>query len=139
MKTKKIALTFVCVAMCAILLLSLCSCMKIGMKENTIVDRLQDAGASVRYERSTPMTPIGAGYNLEDLILATLTQGEESEEVWTLYVICAGDERAADWAEESCKKYVADNGEETVGWNTYRYERVILCGHYKLLAIARGY
>ncbi len=139
MKTKKLTLIITCVAMCLILVMSLCSCMKIGMKKNTIVDKLKDAGATITDERTTPMAPIDAGYNLEDLILATLKQEGETEEVWTLYVICTGDERAADWAEDSCKKYINEHSDETVGWNCYRYERIILCGHYKLVAIARGY
>lgn len=139
MKTKKITLAVVCCLISIILLVSLCSCMKIGMKKNTIIDRLEDAGATIQYQRTTPMCPIDAGYNLEDLILSTLTQDGEGAEVWTLYVICAGDERAADWAEESSKKYIEDHLEECAGWNYYRYERVILCGHYKLLSIARNY
>lgn len=141
MKKKKFISILLVFTTCLALAFSLTACMKIGMKKNNLVKKLQDSGASVEYLRTTPMTAGESGYNFEDLILSkmTLTDDDGAETEEELYVIFAADEYSADWAEERCKSYISENAETLVKWNVYRYDRVILCGHYKILAVARGY
>lgn len=145
MKKKKLVLSVLCVALICVLLSSLTACMKIGMRQENVVKKLTESGATIRYERNTPMTKDGQNdQKLGDLIYSTKTftetvDGAENEVVRELYVIFAGNDSSADWAEKRCKDYVSQNAETLEGWETYRYDRVILCGHYKLLAIARGY
>lgn len=144
MKKRNFVLIMLVLTMCLTLVFSLTACMKIGMKKNSIVKKLQDSGASVEYLRTTPMTAGESGYNFEDLILSKMTvtdsaDEEQSESEGELYVLFAADELSADWAEERCKAYISENAETLAKWNVYRYDRVILCGHYQILAIARGY
>lgn len=118
------------------------ACMKIGMRKSNVLKNLEEAGATVEYKRTTPMTKDGEkDYPFEDLIYATkaYSEGEDAETLQELYVIFCGNDDAADWTEESCKKYVEDNPDTTVKWNTYRYDRVILCGYYKLVSVVRSY
>ena len=137
MKKKKLVLSVLCVALICVLLSSLTACMKIGMRQENVVKKLTESGATIRYERNTPMTKDGQNdQKLGDLIYSTKTftetvDGEESEVVRELYVIFAGNDSSADWAEKRCKDYVSQNAETLEGWQTYRYDRVILCGHYK--------
>lgn len=58
---KKVALSITCVVMVCVLLASLTSCMKIGMKQNAIESRLKEAGATISYERTTPITKEAKG------------------------------------------------------------------------------
>ena len=145
MKKKRIALSIVCVLMICVLLSSLTACLKIGMRQENVEKKLTENGATIRYERNTPMTKDGqSDHKLQDLIYSTKTytenvDGVEKEVEKELYVIFAGDDASAAWAEERCKSYVSENAETLVGWETYRYDRVVLCGYYKLLAVARGY
>ena len=67
---KKLILSITCVLLACVLLASLTSCMKIGMKQNSIESRLKEVGASISYERTTPMTNGSKGYSFEDLILS---------------------------------------------------------------------
>lgn len=58
---KKVALSITCVVMVCVLLASLTSCMKIGMKQNAIESRLKESGATISYERTTPITKEAKG------------------------------------------------------------------------------
>lgn len=114
------------------------------MKQNAIETRLKDAGATVSYERTTPMTKGASGYVFDDLVLSTKTyrrtvDGQETEVVEELYIIFCGNDPTADWAEKACKSYISDNKSESDKWIAYRYDRVVMCGYYELLSIARNY
>ena len=161
---KKLILSITCVLLACVLLASLTSCMKIGMKQNSIESRLKEVGASISYERTTPMTNGSKGYSFEDLILSekSYTYTVDSQEVeltQQLYVIFCGDDESADFAESACKEYVSKYSTDNVAdlaseivvvarnppspklykWNVYRYDRVVMCGYYELLTIARNY
>ena len=155
---KKLILSISCVLLVCVLLASLTSCMKIGMKQNSIESRLKEVGASISYERTTPMTNGSKGYSFEDLILSekSYTYTVDSQEVeltQQLYVIFCGDDESADFAESACKEYVSKYSTDYVAdlvspqdpespklykWNVYRYDRVVMCGYYELLTIARN-
>lgn len=144
MNKKRVLLIIATLLIVCMLCASLTACMKIRMRKSSIVDRLEDVGATIEYKRTTPMTKDGEKeYSFEDLIYVTksYSEGEEGdcEILQELYVIFCGSDDGADWAEEACKKYVEDNPDITVKWNTYRYERVIMCGYYELLKEARTY
>lgn len=139
---KKLLLFTTSILVVCLLLATMTACMKIGMRKSNVLKSLEEAGATVEYKRTTPMTKNGEkDYSFEDLIYATKAygEGEDSETLQELYVIFCGSDDCADWAEESCKKYVDDNPDTTVKWNTYRYDRVILCGYYKLVSAVRSY
>ena len=137
-------LLLICVILIAGLLgVSLTSCLKIGMRENNVRDRLNEAGVTVKYERTSPMTSEGQnGYKIGDIMHGTMIVSEnvddeavEREE--NIYVFFAGDIRSADWVENVSKKYVEDNA--LSHWNVYRFEEVVAVGYYKLVAIVRQY
>ena len=65
--------------------------------------------------------------------------GQETEVVEELYILFCGDDPTADWAEKTCKSYVSDNKSESDKWISYRFDRVVMCGYYELLSIARNY
>lgn len=144
MSKKRVMLTIATVLIVCLLAVSLTACMKIRMRKSSIVDRLEDIGATIEYQRTTPMTKGGEKeYSFEDLIYSTKAyndvENDDSEIIQELYVIFCGSDSAADWAEDACKKYIEDNPDITVKWNTYRYERVIMCGYYELLTEVRTY
>jgi len=141
---KKRVITVLCALTLAIVLtFSLTACMKIGMQKNNIVKRLDEAGIAYAYERTTPITKDGEReYAFEDLLHCTkvyteTVDGVETEVVKELYIIFAGNDKAAEWALEKANAYINDNNLEK--WNAYRYEKVVMCGYYELLAAARSY
>lgn len=114
------------------------------MKQNGIESRLKDAGATKQYVRTTPMTKDSKGYVFEDLIYSTkeftrTVDGKEVTATEELYVIFCGNDPTADWTENACKAYLKDNKTESDKWLVYRYDRVVMCGYFELLAIARNY
>ncbi len=141
---KKVIMSITVALLACILLVGLTSCMKIGMKQNAIESRLKEAGASISYVRTTPMTAQAKGYVFEDLIRSTKTytrnvEGQDTEITEELYIIFCGNDSTADWTENACKTYISDNKKDSDKWLSYRYDRVIMCGYYELLAIARNY
>ncbi len=126
-----------------VLAVTLTACLKIGMQKNNIKKRLDEAGVSYTYERTTPITKDGErDYTFEDLMHCTKTytttvDGVETEVVQELYIIFAGSDAAAEWAKDKADAYVADNSLEK--WTTYIYDKVVMCGYYELVAIARSY
>ncbi len=143
MKKKIVAFTS-CILLICVLATVLTSCMKIGMRQSSVEKRLREAGASISYMRSTPMTGDGVGYRFNDLIHSTKayvvnSDGVESEVERELYVIFADDDASAQKAYEACKTYIESQGDALYKWNCYIYERVVLCGYYELLAVARNY
>jgi hypothetical protein len=134
---KKVALSITCVVMVCVLLASLTSCMKIGMKQNAIESRLKESGATISYERTTPITKEAKGCVFEDLIRSTkvytrTVDRQVSEVTEELFIIFCGNENA-------CKTYLADNKSDSDKWISYRYDRIVMCGYYELLSIARNY
>lgn len=130
--------------MVCVLLASLTSCMKIGMKQNAIESRLKESGATISYERTTPITKDAKGYVFEDLIRSTkvytrTVDGQVSEDTEELFIIFCGNDVTADWTENACKTYLADNKSDSDKWISYRYDRIVMCGYYELLSIARNY
>lgn len=123
---------------------SLTACLKVGMQKSSIVRRLDKAEVGYTYERSTPITKEGErDYPFEDLMHCTKTylqtvDGVESEVVRELYIIFAGSDEAAEWAKTKADEYVESNP-DLYKWNTYIYDRVVMCGYYELLSIARSY
>lgn len=141
---KRLCLSVICALLACVLLVSLTSCLKIGMKQNAIESRLKEAGATVSYERTTPMTKGASGYVFDDLVYSAKTythtvDGQETEVVEELYIIFCGNDVTADWTENACKTYISDNKSESDKWIAYRYDRVVMCGYYELLSIARNY
>lgn len=141
---KKRVLTVIsALVLVAMLAVTLTACLKIGMQPNNIKKRLDEGGVAYTYERSTPITKDGeSSYSFGDLMHCTKTyteivDGVESEVVKEMYVIFANNDESAAWAKEQADKYVSDNNLEK--WNTYIYDRVVMCGYYELVAIARSY
>ncbi len=90
------------------------------------------------------MTKGATGYVFDDLVLSTkpytrTVDGQETEAVEELYIIFCGNDATADWAENACKSYISANKSELDKWIAYRYDRVVMCGYYELLSIARNY
>ncbi len=143
MRTKKTITVICCVLVLVIMALSLTACLKISMKENSIKDRLTKAGAQIENLRTSPITVDGqSGHSIEDILLAKMLVtdrvGEEDVEAEeSLYIFFARDSKSAAWVESRCKEYISAN--ELTNWNVYRYEEVVMCGHYKILKIARTY
>lgn len=140
---KKFVTIFSVFTLVIVLAITLTSCLKVGMQKNNIKKRLDEAGVSYTYERTTPITKDGErDYPFEDLMhctksYTTTVDGVETEVVQELYIIFAGSDEAAEWAKEKADAYVADNSLDK--WNSYIYDRVIMCGYYELLTIARSY
>lgn len=135
MKTKKILRAILLILLTALMSVSLSACLKIGMKRDNLISRLEKAGASVTYERSTPMTEAGQrNYRLDDILLAKVQiDGEERH----VYVIYCGDDRSGDWVESQFKASKED--EVYADWLVYRYDNVVMFGYFKAVAIARNY
>ncbi len=150
MKKKTITI-LIALTLCVVLLFSLTSCMKIGMQLNNVVSKLNSNGMSVEYLRTTPMTDGHGiqGYVFDEIILtkgvvtdvgvSSIVDESTGTASDKLYIIYTGDELSADWAEEQCTNYIKDNSEDLSKWIVYRFERVIMCGHYQLIALIRGY
>lgn len=84
MKKRKLFLAITSIVVLCVLLTSMTACLKIGMRQGNIENKLKDAGASIRYERNTPMTKDGQGdHKLEDLVYATMTYVETVDGVET--------------------------------------------------------
>ena len=145
MKGKRVVYLICIIVIAGLLGISLTSCLKIGMKESNVRNRLSDAGVTVRYERTSPMTIEGQnGYKIGDILHGTMTitetvVGETAEREENVYVFFAGDTRSADWVENVSKKYIEDNADVLSHWNVYRFEEVVAVGYYKLVAIVRQY
>lgn len=151
------------VLLVAVLACTLSACLKIGLKQANVIKRLKDHGATVSYERSSPVISEwqSKGISIKDILLAVMPeaqevvdgstldedssdeQGESSESVSneTLYIFYANDKESADWIEDRCKEYKSaeENAEIVKYWNIYRYENIVMIGDYKLLAVARQY
>lgn len=147
-KARRFVLAALCVLLVGCLCICLCSCLKVGLQKNKVYARLVDNGANVDYVRSTPMTVDGgAGQSIGDILYATLAMdGKEVE----LYVLYCGNTPSADWVENKCREYKdaklaganEDGEEQTVDYSeyvVYRFDETILFGHYKLVALVRGY
>ncbi len=164
MKNKRTTFFVVSVVLLvALLVCTLTACLKIGMKEENVIKRLKDEGATVTYERSAPMIADwqSKGIDIKDILLAKLEDSqdvvdganldadadEESESstdvlvAKLLYVFYANDKASGDWIEDKCKEYKSaeENAELVKDWNMYRYDNIIMIGDFKLLAIARQY
>lgn len=144
MKAKKTVSIICCLLVLIVVAISMTACLKISMNENSIKDRLTKAGAQIKVERTTPITKDGqSGYRIDDILLAKLAvtdrvDGEDVELDESLYVFFASDDSSADWIEKKCKEYVKQN-DDLINWNVYRYDTIVMCGHYKILSIARSY
>ena len=167
MKKRKVVLLMICALLVAAVAASFAGCLKIRMTERNIEKNLKDAGAEVSQARTSPMTPSGNGYRIGTIMLAYMPiadgvseSGEELSHTDVLYVFFAGDEEAADWVEEQCSIYIGtrlneeseteppaeesepQGGEaswDVANWNIYRYDNIVMCGHFKILREARGY
>lgn len=135
MRTKQKSLIIAVVALMLLLAVSLTGCLKIGMQKKNVIERLEKAGAKVTYEKNTPMTSDGQkNYKIVDILLAVLEiDGEER----SVYVVYAGDDKSADWVESRFDEYKGAEGYES--WLVYRYERAVMFGYFKAVAIARNY
>ena len=157
MKNKKLFISIICsILLVAMLACSLTACLKIGIKAENVIKRLEDHGATVKSNlRSAPVIAGWKGSSdadIKNIISAVYvpalneTSTEEGEdltdqETQVLYVLYGGDKKSADWIEAQCKAYLADeeNQEICAHWNVYRYDNVVMIGHYLLLAVARQY
>ena len=125
MKHKNILLKMLIVVLVvAILSVTLCACLKIGLKENNVVARLEKHGATVKTAlRSAPPIENWAntiGISIDNIIYASYVpsvdnsedeQGGENTditgyELQELYIIYANDKKSGDWVEEHCKDYI---------------------------------
>lgn len=159
MKNSKFVLkAVVLVVIVAILSVTLSACLKIGLKENNVISRLEAYGATVKKNmRSAPVIEgwtSNADVAVKNILYATYVpdvdssaglDGEDVDmsayEMQELYVIYTDDKKSGDWVEEHCKAYVKaeENADVTAHWNVYRYDNIILVGDYRLLAVARQY
>lgn len=157
MKTKKIVFSIIAVVLLVALFgCLLTACLKIGMKEKNVIDRLKKHGAEVSYERSSPVIADwqSNGVSIKDILLAVMQDGDnavdgatldvdtdesENENKQILYIFYANDKPSADWIEKKCKEYKETNAETCKNWNVYRYDNVVMIGDYQLLAVARQY
>lgn len=130
------------VLLVCVTLTSFSACLKVGMTKNQIETKLKDEDATFTYLRTTPMTADApSDCKFEDMILSTKIYVDENEEEveQELYIIFCSSDSTVDWAVEACKDYIDDNKSDENKWNVYSYDRVVLCGYYALLSIARGY
>lgn len=145
MKRNRLTVVVVLVVLLLSMLASLTGCLKIGMTQNSIETRLKEDGASISYVRTTPMTKDGeANHSLEDLIYSKKTytvsvDGIDTDVEQELYIIFCGNDATASWALDACKSYLADNKTDADKWIVYNYDRVVMCGYYELVALARNY
>lgn len=142
MKKNRIALLICCVLFVCVVLASFSACLKVGMTKNQIETKLKDEDATFIYLRTTPMTADApSDCKFEDLIHSTKIYVDENDEQvkQELYIIFCGSDSTVDWTFEACKDYIEDNKSDEDKWNVYSYDRVVLCGYYQLLAVARGY
>ena len=166
MRKRGYLMIILCLALVAVLGLSLVGCLKIGMRERNIQKRLEDAGAEISHERTAPMLYDGTSAQLNGIgtILFSymgVTErdsdtNEDVEHQEILYIIFAKTDESGDWAEAAAKSWLetqkqlrADGQEDPNGdvqaewdldkWNVYRYENIVMCGHYQILAVARSY
>lgn len=157
-----VASLLVVVALC----FSLAGCLKIRMRERNLETRLQNAGADISHERTAPMLADGTTQQksgIGTIIFAFMGVTEYNAELQEdvehqemLYILFAKSDEAGDWAEESAKAWLktqqdlrAEGQEDPNGdvaaewdlakWNVYRFDDVVMCGHYKVLSVARGY
>ncbi len=147
MKTKKLFTITLSIVMICVLALSLCACLKIGLQRDKVITRLQEAGATVEYVRSTPMTAVGQNsHNIGDMLRATAQINDQDEVV---YIIYANDQDSFEWVKECCETYKADqieqNPEPAEGetdynsWIVYTYDYMVMIGHFRMVAMARSY
>lgn len=144
MKKRKAVLVLLAVTLVSVMIFGLTACIEIGMKKNNIINTLNDAGAPPSSLRTAPMINGESGLTFEDILYSTMTvsddvDGEQMEIEACLYVLFAANEYTAEKAEELCKSYIQDNPDSAQKWSVYRRNRVILCGHFKMVAIVRGY
>lgn len=145
MKRNKFVLSICLILLVCVMLTSFCACLKVGMKKNQIETKLRDEDASFEYLRTTPMTTDApSGSKFGDLILSTKAytvsvDGVDTQVDEQLYIIFCENDSTVEWTVEACQKYVEDNKSEQDKWNVYSYDKVVLCGYYQLLAVARGY
>lgn len=165
MKKRNFIMITVCALVVCMLAFSLAGCLKIGMRERNLEARMDKAGATVTHERTAPMLRDGTSAQLSGIgtIMACYMNvsdrdpetGEEFEHEDMLYVIYANNDPSAKWAKEAAKtwleniKSILSAGEELPegvdstldyeNWNVYDFENLVMCGHYRILSVARGY
>ena len=67
MRKRGYLMIILCLALVAVLGLSLVGCLKIGMRERNIQKRLEDAGAEISHERTAPMLYDGTSAQLNGI------------------------------------------------------------------------
>lgn len=163
MKNKRtLILIVVSVLLVALLTCTFTACLKIGMKAENIKKRLTEYGATVSYERSSPVV-VGwqsTSTRIKDIMLAQMpldeeavdgaeldadSDEEESEPVNpnVLYIFFCEDKDSMNWVKGKCKSFKEDagNAELCAEWNIYTYDDdyIVMFGHKDLLKVARQY
>ncbi len=166
MRKRKLGLIIICAALVCVLTLSLTGCLKIGMRERNLQQRLEKAGAEISHQRTAPMFADWSAKqinNIGTILYAYMTVsqynaelGENTEHQDMLYVVFARSDEGAEMAEDAMNKWLDDEkalraaGEEDPSgdiepewdiekWRVYRYDRVLMCGHWQILSVARMY
>ncbi|MBO4380613.1 MAG: hypothetical protein J5815_00490 [Clostridia bacterium] len=163
MKNKRtLILIVVSVLLVALLTCTFTACLKIGMKAENIKKRLTEYGATVSYERSSPIT-VGwqsTSTRIKDIMLAQMpldeeavdgaeldvdADEEESEPVNpnVLYIFFCEDKDSMKWVKGKCDSYKSsdDNADLCADWSLYTYDDdyIVMFGHKDLLKVARQY
>jgi len=168
MNKKRFVLFLSLVLITSLLMLSLTSCIKLGLKTRNLISSLEEAGYTVNYVYRTPMTQGGGSkYKYEDILYVfksddgsaskdehqidggdisgtSGTSGTITTEelpLYAMYAIYCANDATGDYCEEQCQKYIelSENNVKCTKWIVYRNDNIILCGHIDIVAIARGY
>jgi len=147
-----------------VLSLSLTACLKIGLKKNNLISKLNEEGFTVNYIYRTPMTTgAGSKYKYDDILYVykegvsnnyqdqqidggvsgseSGTDDASTKSNYIMYVIYCTNEQTADFTEDQCETYIAleDNATQCLKWVVYRYDNIVFCGNIEIVAVARGY
>ncbi|MCQ2409179.1 MAG: hypothetical protein MJ068_01385 [Clostridia bacterium] len=158
-KRKALILITALILVTSVLAVTLTGCLKIGLKEKNVKDRIDELGGTYKYERSSPITgSLNNGHNVTSIILATLTVDDVERQVYIFY---CGDDETSNWVKEQADGYLSRMREEEAQllsdiangikfeefetiydyehWISYQYDRMVMCGYVKAVAAIRKY
>lgn len=137
-KKRNICLLVSLFALISVMTATFTGCLKIGMRKDNIIKRLNDKGYSVSYLSTTDMIKEQQSkYKIGDIVYACFTN-ESTAEIYAVYVYFCLDDKSADFAEQANRGYNDEAGTYS-GWNIYRYDNVVMFGDYRAIAVARNY
>lgn len=137
---KKHFITLISICVLVAVLFTFVGCMKYGMTEHNLTDRLTENGYRVATGKSLVefSDPTLKGVNVSSSLLGDKT---EDEIYYFVYVYYCKDSDSADTVEEVMNDAIDSMKDENPNrkYSVYRYENMVLAGDFDSVTVARNF